>query len=352
MTEEKIGFFKRIYLAIKEFEFYGIFAAEKLSVAIRYLLAIILIFVLVVSSVFLYQFHTSVQGAINYFNNNIDELSFSQGVLEINKGDKIEIQNEREVLQYVIIDTDATEEEMKRYEQDILSFENGMIILSDKIIYKNEILAQSMEYKYADIIANYPVSEFNKQDVINFISNIDMTSLYVSIFIVMFVYLYVIYFATTLVDIIMLGVLGFIVARIAGMRIRFKATFNIGIYALTLPILLNLVYIIVNNLTGFTMEYFSWMYTTVSYIYVIVAILIIKTDFMNKQAELMKIIEEQERVRQEMKLKEEERKQEEEKRENKDKKENEDKPKEEKKRNKNKEEKPLGDDGLAPQNLN
>lgn len=347
MTEEKIGFFKRIYLAIKEFDFYGIFAAEKLSVAIKYLLGIILIFVLVVSSVFLYQFHTSVQGAINYFNNNIEELSFSEGVLEINKGNKIEIQNEKEVLQYIVIDTDADEEEIKKYEQDVLTFDNGMIILNDKIIYKNEILAQSMEYKYADIIANYPISTFNKQDVVNVISGIDMTSLYVSIFIVMFIYLYVIYLATTLVDIVMLAVLGFIVARIAGMRIRFKACFNIGVYALTLPVLLNLLYIIVNNLTGFTIEYFSWMYTTVSYIYVIVAILIIKTDFMNKQAELMKIIEEQEKVRQEIKQKEEEERKKEE-----EKKKEDNEPKEGKKRGKKKEEKPLGDDGLAPQNLN
>lgn len=347
MTEEKIVFFKRIYLAIKEFDFYGIFATEKLSVSIKYLLGIILIFVLVVSSVFLYQFHTSVQGAINYFNNNIEELSFSEGVLEINKGDKIEIQNEKEILQYVVIDTEASQEEIKKYEQNVLSFDNGMIILKDKIIYKNEILAQSMEYKYADIIANYPVVAFHKQDVVNFISSIDMTSLYVSIVIVMFIYLYVIYLATTLVDIVMLGVLGFIVARIAGMRIRFKATFNIGVYALTLPILLNLLYIIVNNLTGFTIEYFSWMYTTVSYIYVIVAILIIKTDFMNKQAELMKIIEEQEKVRQEIKQKEEEERKKEE-----EKKKDDNEPKEEKKRGKKKEEKPLGDDGLAPQNLN
>lgn len=346
MTEEKIGFLKRIYLAIKEFDFYGIFAAEKLSVSIKYLLGIILIFVLVVSGVFLYQFHTSVQGAINYFNNNIEELSFSEGVLEINKGDKIEIQNEKEILQYVVIDTDAGQEEIKKYEQAVLSFDNGMIILNDKIIYKNEILAQSMEYKYADIIANYPVSTFNKQDVVNVISSIDMTSLYVSIFIVMFIYLYVIYIATTFVDIVMLGVLGFIVARIAGMRIRFKACFNIGGYALTLPVLLNLLYIVVNNLTGFTIEYFSWMYTTVSYIYVIVAILIIKTDFMNKQAELMKIIEEQEKVRQEIKEKEEEERKKEE-----EKKKEDNEPKEEKKRGK-KEEKPLGDDGLAPQNLN
>ena len=149
----------------------------------------------------------------------------------------------------------------------------------------------------------------------------------------------------------MLAVLGFIIGRMVGIKIRFKATFNIGVYALTLPILLNLVYIVVKNLTGFTIQYFSWMYTTISYIYVIVAILMIRTDFINKQVELMKILEEQERVRQQMKWQEEQKKKEEEKNENKDNKDNKEEPKEEKKKQKKKEkeEKGLGEGGLAPQ---
>ena len=78
-----------------------------------------------------------------------------------------------------------------------------------------------------------------------------------------------------------------------------------------MPILLNLIYILVNTFTGFTIQYFQWMYTTISYIYVIVAILIIKTDLINRQFELMKIIEEQEKVKEEIKLQEEEQKDEE-----------------------------------------
>lgn len=316
MTQEnikKIGFFKRIYLAIKEFEQYGIFASEKLSVAIKYLLKIILIFVLVISGIFMYQFHTSFQAAIQYFNDNIEQIDYAEGSLEINHGNTIEIKNDQSVLPFILIDTNASKEEIKNYEEKLDRYETGIIILKDKLVYKNEILNQKVEYLYKNIAENYQISEFNKQVVVNFISQIDMVSLYASIFIVMFIYLYIIYLATTFVDIMMLAVLGFIVARIAGMKIRFKATFNIGIYALTLPILLNLIYIVVNNLTGFTVQYFSWMYTTISYIYVIVAILMIKADFINKQAELMKIIEEQERVRQEMKLREEKEKDEEEK---------------------------------------
>lgn len=350
-NKEKIGFFKRIFLAVKEFEQYGIFAAEDVSVSIKYLLKIMLIFVLVVSGIFMYQFHTYFQGAVEYFNNNINEVYFLDGYLVLNQGDKIEIRNDTSILPYILIDTDASNEEIESYQNELNHYSTGILMLNNKLIYKNDLLNQTVEYQYSDLLANYGIQEFHKQDIVNLIEGIDKVSLYVSIFIILFIYLYMIYFATALVDIIMLAVLGFIVGRMVGIKIRLKATFNIGIYAITLPILLNLVYVIVRNLTGFTIQYFSWMYTTISYIYVIVAILMIRTDFINKQVELMKILEEQERVRQQMKWQEEQKKKEEEKNENKDNKDNNDEPKEEKKKSKKKEkdENSLGEGGLAPQ---
>ena len=55
------------------------------------------------------------------------------------------------------------------------------------------------------------------------------------------------------------------------------------------------------------------MYTAISYIYVIYSILIIKSDFIKKQAELTKILSEQEKVKEELAKKEQEKKEEEEK---------------------------------------
>lgn len=349
MTEEnvkKIGFFKRIYLSVKEFEQYVMLASENISVAIKYLLKFMLIFVFVITCIFMYQFYTYFQKSITYFNEEIEEIHFVNGELSIDKGDKKEIINENSVIPYILVDTDANTETIEEYNKKLGGYETGIIILKDKIIYKNGLLIDSLEYKYSDIIGKYNVIEFNKQDVLNFISQINNFSSYASIFIAMFISLYIIYTFSTIIDVFMLAILGFIVARIVGMKMKFKATFNIGIYALTLPILLNIVYIIINNLTGFEIKYFSWMYTTISYIYVIVAILLIKTDFIDKQVELMKIIEEQEKVRQEIIEREEQKKNEEDKNENKDNKDN----KEQKKKQKKDGEDGISDDGLAPQN--
>lgn len=207
------------------------------------------------------------------------------------------------------------------------------------------MLSQTIEYKYQDIAEVYQITEFTKEDVTNFIANFNMPQLYGGFFFVIVIYMFIIYFASTLVDAVMLALLGFLFARIIGIKIKFKASFNMAVYALTLPIILNLVYIVVNAFTGFYVKYFQWMYTTISYIYMIVAILIIKTDLINRQMELMKIVEEQEKVRKEIEEREE-KKEKEKNKEPKDSKEPEEKQK--KKKEKEKED-GVGDNGLAPQ---
>ena len=145
-----------------------------------------------------------------------------------------------------------------------------------------------------------------------------------------------IYIASILIDALVLGVLGYITARITGMRIRFGATFSMGVHALTLPIILNILYVILNGLTGYTIKYFQFMYTAISYIYVIAAILIIRSDYIKRQAEVQKIQSEQEKIHAELEEKEKEQQDEETKRKE-DKEKQEQKEKERKEKNKNKE---------------
>lgn len=356
MTEdnkEKIGFFRRAMIAIKDFDHYGIFASEKLSTAVKYLLIILLLFTIIIAAVFTYQFSTNIKQGIEYYHENIDTVSYNEGKVHINHGEVLEIQNDQAMVPYILIATDINGEEISHYQDKLNGYQSGILLLNNRIIYKNQLLSQNMEYHYEDIAKAYGINSFQKEDVDAFIQNTNQIPLYFGFFIMMFIYLYLVYLSSTFVDIMMLAVLGFIIARIAGMRVRFKASFQIGIYALTLPIILNLIYMIINVFTGFHIRYFSWMYTTISYIYVIVAILMIKTDFIHKQIELQKLIEEQEKVKQEMQRKEEEKKQEEEKQ-NKEKKDTKEEQEGEIEENPKKKEKPkkdnnLGKQGLAPQ---
>lgn len=339
---KKMNFFKRIITSIKDFDKYQIFALEKTSTAIKYLMLLMLIFSMVIAATFTYRFKTSVDDAIKYFNDNIYEINYKEDILSVNENKEIIILTDKEILPIVIINTGANEEQKNKYIDDISKYDSGIILLKDKIIYQNAMLTQNIEYNYKDIANNYAITQFNKGAVIDTINSFNTLQVYYSFFIAAFIYMFIIYFTSTLLDALMLAILGYLVGRVIGIKIKFSASFNMGIYALTLPVILNLIYIVVNTFTGFYVKYFQWMYTTISYIYMIVAILIIKTDLITRQIELMKIVEEQEKVRKE--LEEKQRKEEEKNRQPKEKKE----PEEKNKKKKEKED-GVGDNGLAPQ---
>ena len=170
------------------------------------------------------------------------------------------------------------------------------------MIISNNLLAQDESIYYSNIFTE---NLTNKEEFINLISGNNMIYTYMLFFVTIFVYMFIIHFASNIVDAVVLGALGYIFARIVKLRLRFKATFNIGIHALTLPIILNLIYIIVNTFTNFTISYFQWMYTTISYIYVAVAILMIKTEIINQKIQLMKLEKIQEKVANEDTIEEE-----------------------------------------------
>ena len=213
MEQEKIGFFKKVLISIKDFEKYDIFALESFKDSIKYLFTLILIFSIIATLVY----------SIKVVNGGLEEI-------------------------------------MNKVQDEL-----------------NEDLGMNIQEMQETVKQNYEV-----------------------FFIIVFFSVLTAYFTTTFIDAAMLGILGLIVARLIGIRMKYKATVNIGIHALTLPLILQIIYLTVNILTGFEVKYFQWMYTTISYIYVVVAILMIKTQFINQQIELMKIKLEQEKVKEEI----------------------------------------------------
>lgn len=87
MSEENItnmNFFKRIITSITDFEKYAIFAVEKLGKAIIYLVLLILIFSSIISGVFTYKFNNSVDIFINHLKDDLHEITYDNGILNIN----------------------------------------------------------------------------------------------------------------------------------------------------------------------------------------------------------------------------------------------------------------------------
>lgn len=297
---KKEGFFKNVIKSIKDFDKYEDFGLEGISKTAIYLIKIVAIFTLVITIMTIYNLSNTLNDVFLYFDENIRTLSYTDGILEINSNEKLEIINENSIINKIIIDTDElTEEQINTYRDTIKNEKNGIILLKDKILLKNEMLSAITESSYKDLLGNYNINNMDKQMILDYF-NSNQFQIYVSMFLIIFIYMFAIYIASVFVDSLVLGVLAFLTARIAGMRIRFGAAFSMGVHALTLPIILNIIYTILNGLTGYIIPQFQFMYTAISYIYIIAAIFIIKSDYIKRQAEVEKIKSEQEKIREEM----------------------------------------------------
>lgn len=307
MSEEnnkKTNFFKEAFKSIKDLDKYEDFALETPGKAFKYFIKLIAIFSIIISIFYTYKIVNNMNDIYSNLKDKLPDFSYAQGALTMASEEPIVIEDYKDVFGKIIIDTSITGNEIEKYESE----KEGILILKDKcIILSNNAMGQ-VAYKYEDIAKSYNINNFTKQDIVNYVEGINIVSICVSVYFVIFVYLYIIYFISIFMDVLLLSVLAFVISRISRIKLKYSHSFGIAIHALTLPVLLNLIYIVVNLLTGFQIKYFQLMYSTISYIYVIVGILMIKTDFINRQMELMKIAEEQEKVKEEMRKKEEEEK--------------------------------------------
>ena len=295
------SFFKKIWTSIKDFEEYEEFAAGKVTKAIKYIILLTLIFTLFVSIAYTFKFYLAINGIKEYINENVKDITLKNGKLEVIADNVLTIEDKNNIIPIIIVDT-SNEANKEEYLEKIKAYDTGILLLSDRIIFQskainmqNVVQGNSDTQSYNNLNGN----SFLYTSLINFdidgkgemLDLIEGQLLYIlSIFFVtIFIYLYIIYLASNLVDGIVLGTLGYIFARIMRLRLKYKATFNIGVHALTLPLLLNLAYIIVNMFSGFNINYFQWMYTTISYIYVVVAILMIKTEIINQKIQLIRL---------------------------------------------------------------
>lgn len=74
--EENKSFLKKVWTSIKDFEKYEEFAADKVHKAVIYLLLLTLIFTFIVSIVYTYKIYTSVQDAVDYIYDDIEDIRY------------------------------------------------------------------------------------------------------------------------------------------------------------------------------------------------------------------------------------------------------------------------------------
>lgn len=294
------SFFKELFASIKDFEKYQDFAIQKVSKEIVYTLKLIAIFTFIISLAFTLKIHIEKNKLVKYVDENISNINFEDSRLSVNNDEKVILKDIALENTAILIETkELSEEEIKRYEEDINEYSTGIIFLNDKMIVKTELSNGYTNLLYSDIVKEYNITNFNKQDLLNAMNGKELITFCIMFFGIFYLYMFIIYFITILIYAIMLAILGRITSILLRIPMKYKAIFNMALHALTLPIILNLIYIIVNLFTGFNIKYFQIMYSTISYIYIVAAILMIKTDFIKRQKELSQIIEEQQKIREE-----------------------------------------------------
>ena len=360
MEKKKLSFWEKLRISIFDFDGYQELAAEKISRTIGYIVLLILIFSAIISATYTFQFNGLVKKTKEFVENEISEIKYENYELSVvpnnsvnseernnenanneeansEKDNSTKTGNEEKDEQTnsnsmesenpnimridsndlipakIIINTEAeNEEEIQSNINEISMSQNGILILKDKVIIKNEFSANLSETTYKTISEQYNINKIDKTEILNMLSGQVINRALIIFFLTILLYMFIMYVSTMLIDILLLAVLAYIVTRISGLRLKYSAIYNIASYSLTLPVILNIIYFVVNRLTGFTIQYFQIMYTAIASIYIITAILMIKSDVIKKQLELNKIIEEQARVKQELLRKEEERKEQEE----------------------------------------
>ena len=323
-----IGFFKKVKYSIFNIEKYAEMATEGLGKAVSYIAKLVAVLGIILSVWTLYQIYQMIQEGTNYVENEFPDFSYSDGTLTVDTDEVINIDNEQ--FGKIIIDTNTdSEETINQYKNSINEAGTGVIILKSEVIFKNITMIGEVSYNYKESLESMNIAEFNKQDLINYVRQGQINSVYVSLFVSLFIYSFAMYFVNTLWYAVIISIVGYFTMWILKMRIRYVAVFNMSIYALTLSTVLNIIYLLVNIFFNFNIEYFSIMYVTVATIYLLATIFIIKSDLIKKQGEVMKIIEAQEIVKKEIEQKEKEEEE----------KQKQEKPEEDKKENKDKKDK-------------
>ena len=323
-----IGFLKKVKYSVINIEKYAEMATEGLGKAISYIAKLVAVLGIILSVWTLYQIYQMIQEGTNYIENEFPNFSYSDGTLTVDTDEVINLENEQ--FGKIIIDTNTdSEETINQYKNSINEAGSGILILKNEVILKNATMIGEVSYNYKESLESMNITEFNKQDIVNYVRQGQINSVYLSLFVSLFIYSFAMYFINTLWYAVIISIIGYFTMWILKMRIRYVAIFNMSIYALTLSTILNIIYLLVNIFFNFNIEYFSIMYLTVAVIYLLATIFIIKSDLIKKQGEVMKIIEAQEMIKkeQEQKEKDEEEKQKQE------------KPEEDKKKDKDKKDK-------------
>lgn len=298
--EIKIGFWKKIWYSISKIERYSELAAQGFGKAIKYLIALIILLSLTSGFSSTYKLVEEIKKAGKYIEENASNFNYKDGNLSVDY-DNQPIINEETDLGKIIIDTNTEDKDIiNQYKSEVGKEKNGIVMLKNKAIIKQQG-QETKEYSYNTLLEGLNLSEFNKETIVEFMTDSSkMMSIYATVAVVFFISSLIMYLSNILLNILIISFVGVLATMLLKIKMRYIAIFNMTVYSVTLTTLLYILYIGVNAFVDYSIPYFDVMYIMVSTIYLLAAIFMLKAEMIKKQIEVQKIIEIQKEVKNEM----------------------------------------------------
>ena len=299
--EIRLSFFKRLKMSIFDFDKYHIIASEGLGRAMMYLVKLILVFSLIISLASILKFSQIMDEAMGYVNDQVPNFYFSDNIFHIESEEDVIIENHEYTDFKIILSNSET------YDENTLRDFDGIAIALTKnnILLKQANSTSIIEQSYEEIANSYDLNQVNKETFLGLGTGQAGYTILGNVFGVVFIATFLTYFMTGILDTIALSLLGFIITRIIRLPLKYGAIYSISISAITLSVIINLIYMIVNLFTGFVIPYFQIMYTLVSYVYLIAVLLIMRSEILKKKVKIQMHIVNKEKKEEPIKEKEE-----------------------------------------------
>lgn len=280
--EIRLSFFRRMKMSIFDFDKYHIIASEGLGRAMMYLIKLMLLFALVMSAALIIKVSQLLDQGIEYFSSNVPNFYFENNEFVLDSETDVTIEN-HEYTDFKIILTNS-----ETYSEDEIRDFDGLTVAFTKkhVLLKQQNSTSITTQTYEELGNTIDLNEINKDYIVNMFSGENSYNILANIFAVIFISTFLTYFLTAILDTIALSLLGFIVSRLIRIPFKYGALYSLSISAITLPVILNAIYLIVNMFTGFVIPYFQIMYTLIAYVYLIAALLIMRSEIIKKKVQI------------------------------------------------------------------
>jgi hypothetical protein len=228
-----MGFFSQAKASFTDFESYRVIAFQRTGKTIKYLFLLFTLIFIIGGIKFSYDFNANLGDTTASIKDKTPEFSLANGELTVQGQQPMIFTGDNEVA--LIIDTTG-----KTDETELDKYSEGAFIAKDRVVTKQNL--QTRTIKFADL-ANV---SFDKQKLISYLP------LFKWVLPIIGVVAYIFGITWVVITTIFLALIGLIVNSSVKAKLEFGNIWNIGVYAFTLPWLLELLV----NLSGLAIPLF------------------------------------------------------------------------------------------------